>query len=132
MTQPSFINYQLSNMGIPVADQKGLKVSSESQAEALKLAKGIQRPKQTKAQTKLIAQGIEKGITEFKKQQKVLARDRAKHRKKELKASARDSVDTSEKNIESTSNVTYRLLIGLPWLLLAASWAYFVANVSLK
>jgi len=115
-----------------MADEKGLKISSESQAEALKLAKGIQRPKQTKAQTKLIAQGIEKGITEFKKQQKVLARDRDKHRKKELKASVRDSVDTSEKNIESTSTVTYRLLIGLPWLLLAASWAYFVANDSLK
>ena len=35
------------------------KASSESQAVALKLAKGIQRPEQTKAQTKLIAHGIE-------------------------------------------------------------------------
>ncbi|MFT7141436.1 MAG: hypothetical protein ACI9B8_003873, partial [Sulfitobacter sp.] len=79
-----------------MADEK---ISNESQAEALKLAKGIQRPEQTKAQTKLIAQGIEKGIAEFKKQQKALARDRDKHRKKELKASLRKGADTSDENI---------------------------------
>jgi hypothetical protein len=108
-----------------VADEK---ISNESQAEALKLAKGIQRPEQTKAQTKLIAQGIEKGIAEFKKQQKALARDRDKHRKKELRASLRKGADTSDENIESTSNLTSRLLVGLPWLLLVASWAYFAAT----
>jgi len=114
-----------------VADEKGLKVSSESQAEALKLAKGIQRPEQTKAQTKLIGQGIEKGIAEYKKQQKVLARDRGRQRKKELKASLRDADDTSDENIESASSLTSRLLVGLPWVLLVASWAYFVANSAL-
>jgi hypothetical protein len=91
-----------------VTNENVSKASSESQAVALKLAKGIQRPEQTKAQTKLIAHGIEKGITEYKKQQKVLARERDKHRKKELKASLRDA------------------LVGLPWLLLAASWGYFL------
>ncbi|MFT4677476.1 MAG: hypothetical protein ACI831_001477 [Candidatus Azotimanducaceae bacterium] len=113
-----------------MADEKVLKVSSESQAEALKLAKGIQRPEQTKAQTKLVAQGIEKGIAEYKKQQKALARDRDKHRKKELKASLRDAADTSDRGVESTSNLTSRLLVGLPWLLLVASWAYFFAKSS--
>lgn len=114
-----------------MADEKAVTVSKESQAEALKLAKGIQRPEQTKAQTKLIAQGIEKGIAEYKKKQKVLARDRDKHRKKELKASQRDAADASDDNMESTSNLSSRFLVGLPWLLLAASWAYFVASSSL-
>jgi hypothetical protein len=114
-----------------VADEKGLKVSNESQAEALKLAKGIQRPEQTKAQTKLIAHGIEKGIAEFKKQQKILARDRDKHRKKELKASLRDAAESTNETLEPTSNLTSRLLVGLPWLLLAISWAYFVSSGSL-
>ena len=102
------------------------RASSESQAVALKLAKGIQRPEQTKAQTKLIAHGIEKGITEYKKQQKVLARERDKHRKKELKASLRDAADNSDENVEPPSNLVSQLLVGLPWLLLAASWGYFL------
>ena len=46
-----------------------LKHSQEVQTEAIKVAKSIQKPKQTKEQTKLIAQGIEKGIAEYKKQQ---------------------------------------------------------------
>ena len=104
------------------------KASSESQSAALKLAKGIQRPEQTKAQTKLIAHGIERGITEYKRQQKVLARDRDKQRKRELKASLREAADNSDENVESPSNLTSQLLVGLPWLLLAASWVYFLMS----
>jgi len=36
----------------------------------LKIARGTQRPAQTKEQTRLIAQGIQKGIELYKKQQK--------------------------------------------------------------
>ncbi|MCA2486923.1 MULTISPECIES: DUF2956 family protein, partial [Vibrio] len=36
--------------------------SLETQTEAMKIAKATQKPGQTKEQTKLIAQGIEKGI----------------------------------------------------------------------
>ncbi len=43
------------------------KVSKEVQEQAMKIAKGTQRPNQTKEQTKLISQGIEKGIAEYKK-----------------------------------------------------------------
>jgi len=42
------------------------KTSKEIQAQAMKVAKGIQRQNQTKEQTKLISQGIEKGIVEYK------------------------------------------------------------------
>lgn len=44
--------------------------SEQTQQEALKIAKATQRPGQTKEQTKLITQGIEKGIALYKKQQK--------------------------------------------------------------
>ena len=44
--------------------------SSETIDEAMKISKGIQRPHQAKEQTRLIAQGIQKGIAEYKKQQK--------------------------------------------------------------
>ena len=40
-------------------------VSQETQDEALAMAKKVQKPGQTKEQTKLIALGIQKGITEY-------------------------------------------------------------------
>ncbi|MEJ6593174.1 MAG: DUF2956 domain-containing protein [SAR86 cluster bacterium] len=99
------------------------KISKESQIEALKIARSIQRPEQTKAQTRLVAQGIEKGISEYKKQQKALARERDKARKKTAKAQA------PEVDIKQTPT-TATWLIGLPWVLLVISCAYIV--VALK
>lgn len=58
------------------------KPSPQTQEESLKIAKGIQRPAQTKEQTKLIAQGIQQGIDLYKKQQKEKARELSKKRKK--------------------------------------------------
>ena len=60
------------------------KISRQARAEAMKIARGTQRPGQKKEQTKLIAQGIEKGISEFRKREKAKARERDKHRKKAL------------------------------------------------
>ena len=45
------------------------KISPVLQEQALKVAKANQKPNQTKEQTKLIVQGIEKGIAEYIKQQ---------------------------------------------------------------
>ena len=42
-------------------------ISEQTKADAAKIAKGTQKPGQTKEQTKLISQGIEKGIAEYKK-----------------------------------------------------------------
>ena len=44
--------------------------SPETRNEAMKIARGNQRPGQTKEQTRLIAQGIQKGIEQYKKQHK--------------------------------------------------------------
>ena len=62
------------------------KISKETQEQAVKIAKGIQRPNQTKEQTKLISQGLEKGIAEYKKQQNKKSRERDKIRKVNLKS----------------------------------------------
>jgi len=66
-------------------------VNESIQEEALKVARSIQKPGQTKEQTKLIAQGIAKGIELYKKQQSAKARERDKARKKALKLKQAES-----------------------------------------
>ena len=59
-------------------------VSPEVETQAMKMAKGSQKVGQTKEQTKLIAQGIEKGIAEYKKQQGKKLRELDKQRKQKI------------------------------------------------
>lgn len=94
------------------------KISKETQEQAMKVAKGIQRPSQTKEQTKLISQGIEKGIAEYKKQQNKKSREQDKKRKVNLKS----RIDNPE-IIELSNPETDRL----PWVLLVLSWIGFVS-----
>ncbi len=94
------------------------KISKETQEQAMKVAKGIQRPNQTKEQTKLISQGIEKGIAEYKKQQSKKSREQDKTRKAKLKSKP-DKAEIVEFSKPKTNQ--------LPWLLLAASWLGFVS-----
>ncbi len=99
------------------------KVSAETQNEALKVAKGIQKKGQSKEQTKLIAQGIEKGISEYKKLQKAKARERDKNRKKELKIkqSEQEQLESPAEN----NKLQARELSA--WSLLVLSWFGFLA-----
>ncbi len=80
----------------------------------MKIAKGTQRPGQTKEQTRLIAQGIQKGIDQYKKQQKAKARELDK----KLKSTQQTHNDN---HVEIQQQIVYRQH-WLPWLLLAASW----------
>jgi hypothetical protein len=113
-------------------------ISEQTKTDALKIAKGIQKPGQTKEQTKIISQGIEKGIALYKQQQKAKSRDADKQRKQELKAkqkakdTAFDESSNGDKNTITGSAFTHYL----PWVLLVTSWAGFIAfqivtNVSL-
>ena len=106
------------------------KISKQARAEALKIARGIQRPGQKKEQTKLIAQGIEKGITEFRKREKAKARERDKLRKKALK-----EPKFTQSQAEQTQDVQLEKSAlrsaWIPWLLLLASWAYFLIQLGL-
>jgi hypothetical protein len=108
--------------------------STETQQDALATAKAIQKPGQTKEQTRLIAQGIEKGITEYKKQHKAKSRERDKARKLQLKAKSRpakyssDDLDNSEDfgaGLDSQGQFTTATWVAIALLLL--SWAGFAA-----
>ncbi|KDM93007.1 DUF2956 domain-containing protein [Photobacterium galatheae] len=100
--------------------------SPETQTEALQIARATQKPGQTKEQTKLIAQGIQKGIELYKKQQKAKARERDKFRKKQLKekAASVNHGHTPQDDAEPQVIIKHSLL---PWLLLAVSWCGFLA-----
>ena len=92
------------------------KPSPETRDEALKIARGSQRPGQTKEQTKLIAQGIQKGIDLYKKQQKAKSRelDRQCNKKSREKS-----------HMDPDGAIRYRQH-WLPWLLLAITWLAIV------
>jgi hypothetical protein len=94
------------------------KPSPQTQEEALKIARGTQRPAQTKEQTRLIAQGIQKGVELYKKQQKAKARDLNKKLKK-VSSQKEHSIESTGHEIQS--GVVYRQH-WLPWLLLFLTW----------
>ncbi|MGO4891831.1 DUF2956 domain-containing protein [Flavobacterium sp. W21_SRS_FM6] len=99
------------------------KVSPEVEIQAMKIAKGRQKEGQTKEQTKSIAQGIQKGIAEYKKQHNIKLRAIDKQRKQKIKQQEHDSNETSLEIVE-IRNTNY-----LPWILLGLSWLSFVAYV---
>ncbi len=106
------------------------KISKQARAEALKIARGTQRPGQKKEQTKLIAQGIEKGITEFRKREKAKARERDKLRKKVLKK-PKPTQPQAEQVQDVQTEKSVLLSAWIPWLLLVTSWAYFLIQLRL-
>ncbi len=96
--------------------------SAQTKDEAMKIARSTQRPGQTKEQTRLIAQGIQKGIDQYKKQQKSKARELDK----KLKQASRKIVNTSvPEEAEVQQPIQYRQH-WFPWLLLGVSWIGFV------
>ncbi|MEL7291041.1 MAG: DUF2956 domain-containing protein [Pseudomonadota bacterium] len=107
--------------------------SAETQQEALKIAKATQKPGQTKEQTRLIAQGIEKGIALYKKQQKERARAADKAKKKAQKAK-QASPTVNEPSAPSPSSESVAPASSnsakIAWGLLIVSWLGFIAYVS--
>ena len=104
------------------------KISPEVQDQGMKVAKSIKKPGQTKEQTKLIAQGIEKGISEYKKQQSKKARTRDKDRKVQIKQKEKIAAVSDDDNIHKNSDSFAKL----SWLLLALSWLGFVIYLLLE
>ncbi|PKM10116.1 MAG: DUF2956 domain-containing protein [Gammaproteobacteria bacterium HGW-Gammaproteobacteria-3] len=107
--------------------------SPETQEQSLKIARATQRPGQTKEQTKLIAQGIQKGIEHYKKQQNAKARELDKQLKK---------VSAQRQNLQnqdSAGNDLNDQEIGiiykqarLPWVLLTLTWVGIGAYLAYK
>lgn len=104
--------------------------SEQTQQEAFKIANATQKPGQTKEQTKLIAQGIEKGISLYKKQQKEKSRQADKARKKAQKAKsanpAPQTVSTPSTPTQTDGAVSASNRSILPWALLVVSWIGFI------
>ncbi|MCU7907050.1 MAG: DUF2956 domain-containing protein [Candidatus Thiodiazotropha sp. (ex Epidulcina cf. delphinae)] len=95
--------------------------SEETAAEAMKIARAMQRPGQTKEQTKLIANGIQKGIDHYKKQQKAKLREMDKRKKKERSPTDDDSLSQDAPILSSDQGKGNKL----PWVLLLLSWLLF-------
>jgi hypothetical protein len=91
--------------------------SNASRDEAMRIARGTQTPGQTKEQTKLIAQGIRKGIEQYKKQQNAKARELDK----KLKKVKQQMTAPGAHETEAQQHVVYKQH-WLPWVLLALSW----------
>jgi hypothetical protein len=91
--------------------------SPETIEEASRVAKSIQKPGQTKEQTRLIANGIQKGIEQYKKLHKAKSRELDKR----LKSSQKQANSISE--VERESQIDYRQH-WLPWMLLVVSWSW--------
>lgn len=100
------------------------KPSQRTKEEAMTIARATQRPGQKKAETQLIAQGIEKGIALYKKQQKAKARAADKAKKQQ----ARSTTKLKENEQEAlTGAATEAKASQLPWVLLIASWIAFLS-----
>lgn len=98
------------------------KVSKEIREEALRITKSTQKRALSKEERKFIIQGIEKGITEYKKQQKAKSRERDKQRKAPIKERV-NKVEVVESDNQSSSK--------LPWILLLLSWLGFALFLAL-
>ncbi len=101
-----------------MANKSYQKPSPQTQEEAMKIAKATQRPAQTKEQTRLIAQGIQKGIDLYKKQQKEKARELNRKLKK-VSRQKEQSIEPGEDEVQIM--IAYRQH-WLPWLLLVLTW----------
>lgn len=101
-------------------------------AAALQMARRIQNPGQSRDQTKLIAQGIAKGIALYKKQQNEKVRERDKRRKRLAKENERTiNADKPDAGVETpiperTARVPFWIavsVLGFAALLHLARWA---------
>jgi len=104
---------------------KSYQTSEATHDEAMRIARGTQRPGQTKEQTRLIAQGIQKGIEQYKKQHSARARELDKSIKRvKQHLTPHETHETHE--IEVQEKIVYRQH-WFPWLLLVLSWIAMAA-----
>lgn len=103
--------------------QKKVEISAETVAESLRLARATQVAGQSKEQTQLIAHGIQKGIAEYKRAQKIKQRaaDRSKKQQRRQSSSAEPSSELMVE-MESQSKPKHHVSHWLPWTLLLLTW----------
>jgi hypothetical protein len=103
------------------------KVTDKIKEDAIKIARATQKPGQTKEQTRLIAQGIQKGIEQYKKKHSAKTRELDKRLKK---AAASSGSDTSSAGDTMAPAAVKKNI--LPWALLILSWLGFAAYLIIE
>ena len=101
--------------------------SEANRDEAMRIARGTQRPGQTKEQTKLIAQGIQKGIEQYRKKQNARTRELDRKLKKvnqQLSSPEAPEIEVQERLVYRQHWLPWVLLI-LSWLAMAALWFFY-------
>lgn len=123
MTQPAPTSSTTAKT-LPAPKTKQKKDARDLRAEALKIANTIKTEGQTPVETKAIANGIQRGMEMFLRQQSEKTRELDKRVKKVKQLSnqltQQKSGDEKEETINTQTNSR------LPWVLLALSWGLFV------
>jgi hypothetical protein len=122
--------YVMTQPAPTTAKTKQKKDARDIRAEALKIANTIKTEGQTTMETKAIANGIQRGMELFLRQQSEKSRDLDKRVKKVKQLATQltqeKSADTKEE-IETTQPSPK-----LPWVLLAVSWGVFLTLFAVK
>lgn len=111
----------------PTTKSKQRKDARDLRAEALKIVNTIKTEGQTPVETKAIANGIQRGMEMFLRQQSEKTRDLDKRTKKVKQLAnqlSQQKMDTEEEQDEAVSPQKQSIL---PWILLIASWVLFLA-----
>ena len=109
---------------------KQKKDARDIRAEALKIANTIKTEGQTTVETKVIANGIQRGMELFLRQQSEKMRDLDKRTKKVKQLATQLTQNKSADEKEEMVDV--RTSSKLPWVLLAASWVMFLVFLVVK
>lgn len=113
-----------------LAKSKQKKDARDIRAEALKIANSIKNENQTPAETKAVANGIQRGITIFLSQQSEKTRDLDKRTKKVKQLAnqlTQPKIDDGGKEIVIIQKQSL-----LPWILLAVTWVLFLAVEAIR
>lgn len=123
MTQPApTTSITTKTSSAPKTKQK--KDARDIRAEALKIANTIKTEGQTPVETKAIANGIQRGMEMFLRQQSEKTRELDKRVKKvkQLSNQLTQQKPADEKKETTNTQANTRL----PWMLLALSWGLFL------
>lgn len=103
---------------------KQKKDARDLRAEALKIANTIKTEGQTPVETKAIANGIQRGMEMFLRQQSEKTRELDKRVKKVKQLS--NQLAQQKPADEKDETITMQSSSRLPWVLLALSWGLFL------
>lgn len=100
------------------------KSTEKIKKDAMAIARGTQKPGQTKEQTKLIAQGIQKGIEIYKNQHNKKSRELDRKLNK-----LADAPELPQSTVSCASSGEIVKQSKLAWVLLAMSWTGFLIYI---